>query len=239
MSSLVPACPLCFDSSASPFCSGSAWPTQGDFYLCKNCDGVFKNPKAQLSEEQEKHRYDLHNNSLEDAGYLQYLNKSWQGFLQHTPQNILSFTSSVLDYGCGPVKALEHILRDTEFRVSSWDKYYFPENLFHSHDTSDSLSTSPPQTTFDILFCHEVVEHFTRAAQDFERLISLTHTGSLLFIRTEFYPLSFQDFKAWYYKNDPTHVFFYQRKSFEHLASKHNLKIIDVFDNNKCILQVL
>lgn len=242
-------CPLCQSLNVHEYCSGTHWPLSGAFYFCQTCSVIFKHPDLALSAHEEKARYDLHTNSTEDLQYLNYLKHSWTRFMDrvqdmdmaagiktgaqtqvedqaqaHSEAEIHTTSMlNILDYGCGPVKALEHILQDAPFNTLSWDKYY--------HSTPLELES------FDIIFCHEVVEHFTQAQSDFEELLARTHPGSLLFIRTELYPDSLDEFKAWYYKNDPTHVIFYHPQSFKYLAQRYNLKLLDVFDGNKILLQ--
>ncbi|MCO5114627.1 MAG: class I SAM-dependent methyltransferase [Bdellovibrionaceae bacterium] len=250
-------CPLCLSLNIHEHGTGEQWPLKGAFYFCTNCKSVFKDPKNHLVPEAEKARYDLHNNSIEDSRYIQYLKKSWNEFIQNTPSSIsrqgvtvqekpsmlelqspnlytkelplsdngeMSF-KTILDYGCGPVKALEYILQSSPYEVQSWDKYYHTQ--------------APTRDTFDVIFCHEVVEHFTYASRDFDQLLQFAHQGSFLFLSTELYPQDFESFKKWYYKNDPTHVIFYQKESFEFLAQKHQLKCLGIFGNNKILLQKL
>ena len=258
MTHQAPHCPLCLSLNIHEHCSGEQWPLKGAFYFCTNCKSVFKDPKKHLIPEDEKARYDLHNNSIEDSRYIQYLEKSWNGFIQNIlsslnrqkvsvqkespgmlelqspnlytkelplSENGKMLFKTVLDYGCGPVKALEHILQSSSYEVQSWDKFYYTQPL--------------PLETFDVIFCHEVVEHFTHAEQDFDQLLRFAHKGTFLFLSTELYPQDFESFKKWYYKNDPTHVIFYQKESFEFLAQKHQLQLVSVFGNNKIILQKL
>ncbi len=41
------------------------------------------------------------------------------------------------------------------------------------------------------------------------------------------------EFESWYYKNDPTHVFFYQRATFEWIQKKFNF--LNVTFNHRLI----
>ena len=43
------------------------------FFECQSCSLIFRAEKDSLSPEQEKERYDLHRNSFEDEGYVNYL----------------------------------------------------------------------------------------------------------------------------------------------------------------------
>lgn len=212
------ACPLCQSTQATPFAL-DYYPL-GHFYKCSGCLGVFKSTKLYLNEADEKSRYDTHNNSLEDDRYLNYLKKSWDRFASHLSKH----PQSLLDFGCGPVKAIEHILKDQKnLNIKSWDKYYF---------------SSPLTETFDVIFCHEVVEHFLNPDQCFKDLKAYTHSGTSICIRTEFYPESESVFRNWYYKNDPTHVFFYHPDSFDVVANKLDGKVTHIFDGNKCIIEI-
>ena len=45
------------------------------YHFCSNCNSVFLDSEFYLTSENQKDRYLLHNNTLEDAGYKKYLEK--------------------------------------------------------------------------------------------------------------------------------------------------------------------
>ena len=55
-------------------------------------------------------------------------------------------------------------------------------------------------------------------------LISKLNKNGVLLIMTLLYNENI-DFKSWFYKNDPTHVFIYRKETIEFIARTYNLKI--------------
>lgn len=61
------------------------------------------------------------------------------------------------------------------------------------------------------------MEHFHDPKLEFEKLHALLNPGGALICKTDLYTEDI-DFKKWYYKNDPTHVFIYHKNSVKQLA---------------------
>jgi citrate lyase synthetase len=55
-------------------------------------------------------------------------------------------------------------------------------------------------------------------------LRGLLHKGAKLYLMTDIYDE--RDFATWYYKNDPTHVFFYTKESFEWIQKAYNFQTL-------------
>lgn len=182
------------------------------FYHCLDCEGIFRNPFYILPEKEEHKRYFTHNNDLNDPNYIKYLSESIAPFL-----NFIEPGEVGLDFGCGPTKGIEYILDQSGIEIMSYDKYFFPNSY---------------ETTFDYIFCHEVVEHFVKVREEFKNLVNQLKPRGRLFIRTETHP---KDFENWYYKNDSTHVFFFSEKTFINLALVFNLEFL-VLEKNKFVL---
>lgn len=67
------------------------------FHECINCKVIFKDPKHWPSEEDELNRYKEHNNSINDEGYVNFLNRFIdQGVNPYIHQG------NALDFGSGP-----------------------------------------------------------------------------------------------------------------------------------------
>ncbi len=158
-----------------------------NFYKCENCALVFKDRTHALSLTQQKPRYLRHKNDLTPE-YQKFLEQLWLSM-----KTFLKFDAHGLDYGCGPVKALESILGEG-FSCVSYDP------VFYNDETLLSKS-------YDFVFCSEVVEHFLNLDHDWHKLKSLIKTPEgLLGVMTAFVP---EDFENWHYHRDPTHVSFY------------------------------
>ena len=93
------------------------------------------------------------------------------------------------------------MLEDNHYRIKQYDPF------FHADITV-------LEQKYDYITCTEVAEHFKDPYQEFELLRKLLRPKGKLYIMTEFFDAE-KDFGSWYYKNDPTHVFFYHKKAFE------------------------
>lgn len=186
------------------------------FFKCKTCFGLFRNPRFVLIPEEECKRYQSHKNSLSDERYLYYLKKSFDYFSAGITKDMHG-----LDYGCGPTKGFEFLLKKENYNIESWDKYFFNQTQLK---------------TYDYIICHEVVEHFVDVRNEFDRLCRLLNKGGTLFIRTELQPLRSDDFENWYYKNDPTHCFFFSEKTWSYFDSVYGCNT-QKLDSNKFALK--
>lgn len=166
------------------------------YYRCDNCKSVMMDPADRLSPEEEKERYDQHNNDVEDPGYRKFVNPLVQEILKN-----FHVDAKGLDYGSGPGPVAAVMLKEKGFRVNLYDPFYYPD-------------TGVLKNKYDYIICSEVIEHFHRPVKEFETLKALLHTGGSLFCMTELLQDNI-DFANWYYKNDPTHVFFYHPETFE------------------------
>lgn len=146
-----------------------------------------------------------------------------QNFTSPITNSILStFTSNHLglDYGCGTAPVISKLLKDKGYRVELYDPYFYPNENYQNYQ-------------YDYIFSCEVFEHFYNPKQEIEKLLSiLKPTGSLL-VMTLIYDFEV-DFKDWYYRKDPTHVFIYTKKTVQFIADKYNLKA--KLENNRMII---
>ncbi|WP_309597799.1 methyltransferase domain-containing protein [Flavobacterium oreochromis] len=63
----------------------------------------------------------------------------------------------------------------------------------------------------------EVIEHFHHPKKEFQLLKELLVPKGKLYCMTHLYDSSIH-FEKWYYKNDTTHVFIYQKETIEWIA---------------------
>ncbi len=186
-------CPLCKETASEFY--------KEEFYLCGNCLGIFRHADSLPNRDQEKERYEKHNNDVFDTGF--------RSFVQPLTDAILSSFSADdlgLDFGSGPRSVVSEILKENHFSIKQYDPFFqnHPELL---------------ETTYDYIACCEVIEHFHNPAKEFQLLHKLLKPGACLIGMTEIYSPEI-DFKTWYYKNDKTHVFFYQRETLEWIKSE-------------------
>lgn len=202
MSKLTPSCPLC----AAPKSKLFLHDPERDYYHCQTCDLVFVPSDFFLDPDSEKKRYDQHQNSPEDAGYRDFLNRLMQPLIQKVPKG-----SRGLDFGAGPGPTLEGMLREAGYEMDIFDLYYAPEE--------DML-----QRNYDFITATEVVEHLREPGVELDRLWDCLRPGGWLGIMTSLRPVR-ELFERWYYKNDPTHICFYSRKTFEWLAARWQARL--------------
>ncbi|WP_372918039.1 class I SAM-dependent methyltransferase [Salegentibacter sp.] len=165
-----------------------------EFVRCTNCGGIQLLPEYYVAEDIEKQRYLTHNNDVEDPRYQQFVSPITSRVLGE-----FSFKHTGLDYGCGtgPVAATE--LEKHGYSVALYDPFF--------HSDKGVLTNS-----YDFIICCEVMEHFYEPTREFRELSGKLNPGGKLYCKTSLYSEDI-DFDNWYYKNDPTHVFFYTEES--------------------------
>ena len=83
---------------------------------------------------------------------------------------------------------------------------------FYAHDRSVF------QYQYDFITATEVLEHLHHPKMELNRLWGHLRPGGQLGIMTKLMPPP-ESFSDWHYKNDPTHVCFYSRATFQWLAA--------------------
>lgn len=168
-------------------------------------------PACRLCAEDEKKRYETHNNDPEDEGYRQFVapivNAIKKGFAPH---------HLGLDFGAGTGPVITHVLQQSGYHVNLYDPFFWrhPEHL---------------KLTYDYIACCEVIEHFHNPEKEFGLLRSLLTPNGALYCMTALYNDEI-DFENWYYKNDPTHVFFYHRKTVEWIKKQFSFSEAVIHD---------
>lgn len=175
-------------------CSYDAQEFCGAAFKCLHCGLVFKNPQNFLKIEEETQRYSFHKNTIEDPGYRNFLNR-----LLVPLESFLPTTFESLDFGCGPGPTLCKMLELKGGSVSNYDPVFYPD---------ESLL----KRKYHVVTSTEVVEHFKEPAKDWALLTGLVQTNGVLGIMTQFLDEKI-DYQSWWYKNDPTHVSFYNQKT--------------------------
>lgn len=179
---------------------------------------MFLDSQFFLDYESEKSRYDLHENTIENQGYVAMFEK----FIAEAVTPFHDSVKEILDYGSGPGPVLAELLKRKGYQADIYDPIY-AKNSFQ-------------ENSFDLITSTEVFEHFNDPKKDIEKLVSLLKSGAYLSIMTRFLPEK-DKFKSWFYKDDPSHVSFYSLKTFEFLGRENGLKIIKNNGFNLIILQ--
>jgi len=183
-----------------PLCGAVSDPFHEDrrrrYCRCEHCLLVFVPPEFHLSPDDEKAEYDLHQNRVDDPQYRAFLARLATPLLAE-----LAPGSRGLDFGCGPGPALAAMLREAGHRISVYDPFYFP--------AEDALRPG-----YDFITATEVVEHLRAPATELDRLWQLLVPGGVLGIMTKLVTDA-GAFAGWHYKNDPTHVCFFSRSTWQ------------------------
>lgn len=169
------------------------------YLRCDVCRLIFVPPEFHLSLAGEKAEYDLHENSPDDPGYRKFL-----GRLFEPVNDRIAAGSTGLDFGSGPGPTLSVMFEEAGHDVEIYDPFYSPDE-------------TPLTRQYDFVTASEVVEHFRNPADDLQRLWSCVKPGGLLGIMTK-QVIDQASFANWHYKNDPTHISFFSRETFNWLA---------------------
>lgn len=190
-----PPCPLCCQSTTEFFFSGH----EREYFRCKNCDLIFVETKYFLNPNEEKERYDLHENDIHDPGYREFLNRLAKPVMSH-----LKPQSSGLDFGSGPGPLLSLMLKEGGHEVGTYDPYYDPNEQTLEHQ-------------YDFITASEVLEHLHDPRGELIRLWNMLKPSGLLGVMTSLVTNEVE-FSKWHYARDPTHVVFYSRETMKWLA---------------------
>jgi len=188
-------CPIC----AAP--AGTFFENEKHkFYLCPTCGAIFRDPKQLLKETEERSRYLNHISGVEDMGYYDFVSP-----LIDRVKGDFDKGSLGLDFGCGHTPVLSEHLKNEGYQMAIFDPIFFKD-------------PKPLNKAYDFIVCCEVMEHFFQPLQEFQNLYNLLRPHGKLICKTHLYEPHL-DFDAWYYKNDPTHVFLYQTQSLQWIGN--------------------
>ena len=199
-----PACPLCHETEQITVLD-SAMPRR--YLACGRCYLAYMHPNDYLSEDDEKAYYATHENSIDDEGYVGFLNILLEPLLEIIEQKE---AKSALDYGCGPGPTLSVLLEQNGIRCDNYDPFFFPEAL------------SPP---YDVITATECFEHFHHPEDELRKLVSMLNPSGLLALMTSRWSND-EKFMHWHYNRDPTHVIFLHEKTIEFIEKNSGLSCI-------------
>lgn len=204
-------CPLCGEEGPDRFHQDR----YRDYYRCVNCRLVFVPPSQFLSREQEKARYDLHENSADDAGYVKFLAKLFDPVSAR-----LAPGSHGLDFGSGPGPTLSLMFEKAGHTVDLYDPFYAPDATVFERQ-------------YDFITASEVLEHLHNPRGELDRLWGILKRGGWLGIMTK-RARDAKAFKGWHYKDDDTHVIFFSDATFEWLGREWG--VAPEFEGNDVVM---
>jgi len=187
------------------------------YHRCQNCDYIYLNNKFHLNQENEKKHYDNHNNNLESLGYVKIFENLITDFILPQKQNI----KTALDFGCGEGEVLPTLLNQKNILCDKYDLFYFPKKNYRDKK-------------YDLITSTEVFEHLNNPLNTIKELLLHLNKNGYLLIMSAFHPSDNEDFLKWFYIKDVTHIGFFSILTFQYLAKKFNLKILQ--NNSKNII---
>lgn len=194
---LSPSCPLCRCEATQRYHSDSS----RNYHQCARCALVFVSAESHLAPSEELAYYELHENSLQDAGYRRFLSRCAAPLLGELQPH-----SQGLDFGCGPAPLLAAMLAEAGHRVELYDKFYAPNRGAMKRD-------------YDFIVATEVVEHLAEPGEELQRLWARLRPDGLLALMTKLV-ISPERFANWHYIRDPTHICFFSVETFRWLAEE-------------------
>ncbi len=187
------------------------------YFICSGCGALVKDKNYYLTAQQEKNRYEEHHNDVNDTRYQNFTSPITNAIINRFKPHQMG-----LDYGCGTGPVISKKLHEKGFRTKLYDPFFYPDE--------DYL-----EFQYDYIFSCEVFEHFHHPKQEIEKLIGLLKPRGYLIIMTHLYD-SKTNFKNWYYRNDPTHVFIFTLKTMQYIERRFDLTI-EKLNNRIIILQ--
>jgi len=195
-------CILCGSKKVSFFHKNQRY-----IYLeCPECRLIFANPEERLKHDEEKKRYDHHQNNPDDPGYREFLSRLFEPMIARIPEG-----SCGLDYGSGPGPTLHLMFKEAGHKMEIFDPFY-------------ANKPSVLQQKYDFITCTETAEHFYDPAAEFRKLWGMLKPGGILGIMTLLLDKP-EIFSNWHYSRDDTHVAFYRRATFRWLAGTLGAKL--------------
>ncbi|WP_108868604.1 class I SAM-dependent methyltransferase [Aquimarina aquimarini] len=183
------------------------------YFECLQCKGILLHPAHFLTPEEEKQRYQLHQNDVNDLSFQKYalpiVNRIQKDYTQ---------SHKGLDFGSGSGPVISHLLKQKNYTITEYDPF------FYNH-------VNALEKKYDYIVCCEVIEHFYTPYKEFDLLHSLLLPNGTLYCKTKVYDPR-TDFDSWWYKNDPTHVFFYTMDTIHWIKKRFNFKSIEIADND-------
>lgn len=194
-------CPLCQTTGKNFY--------QENYFECPTCSAIFKNRHQLPDATSEKQRYEVHNNDVNNLGYQKFASPITQAILTNFTQQ-----HTGLDFGAGTGPVISKILLDKGYNIKQYDPFFHPyPNLL--------------EQSYDYIACCEVIEHFFHPYKEFELLKKLLNPNGKLYCMTHIYDSSIV-FDDWYYKNDSTHVFIYQKETIKWIKQRFNFSSVTI-----------
>ena len=164
------------------------------YYDCDICRAIVKDEKYYLTADEEKARYETHNNDINDIRYQNFTSPITNYVIdKFLPEH------KGLDFGSGTGPVISSMLIKKGYNIVQYDPFFAPNIKILNN-------------MYDYIVCCEVIEHFHNPKMEIEKLISLLKANGRLLIMTMIYNDRI-NFENWNYRNDSTHVFIYRKET--------------------------
>lgn len=190
------------------------------YYRCSACGFVSLDDVFMVDEVREKKQYDQHENGLENEGYVQM----FEAFMDVSIVPYLENIETALEFGSGPGPVLSTLLERKGLEVDIYDLYYAPKKVYEGKK-------------YDLITSTEVFEHLQKPLDILALLVNHLNPNGYIVLMTKFPPKEDEAFLAWWYRRDPTHISFFTPKSFEVMAEKVGLKVLQTINDNIVVFQ--
>lgn len=190
---------------------------KAEYDVCNVCTFIYKTSDFHLDFEEEQEQYDRHENSIENEGYVNIFKNLITDYI-----NEINITRNILEFGSGPTPVFKMILEKENYKVYDFDPFYNPNEEYKNQK-------------YQLITSNEVPEHFSDPMKEIEHLVDLLEPNGYILFSTHFRNMPEEEFFKWWYRRDPTHISFFNVKTFEYICDKFGLEIIK-HDNKKTIL---
>jgi SAM-dependent methyltransferase len=189
------------------------------YHTCPDCEFIYLDPAHHLSPEEEKGRYELHENSIENDGYVKML----QSFIDRAVTPWAGEARTALEFGCGPGPVLKVLLERMGFVVDVYDPHFAPDKVYEGKQ-------------YDLITSTEVVEHLSDPLPVLALLRDHLAPGGTLALMTQFHANNPAHFQNWHYRREPTHIAFFTHQTFDVIAEALGLEILWRDDKDTVVL---
>ena len=141
----------------------------------------------------------------------------------------------VLDVGCGAGAQLCSMAAAGVEELTGCDPFIEKDLSYENGVKIFKKSVHDISGEFDIIMLNDSFEHMVDPHETFESLEKILAEGGIIKMTLPIYPnFTFDMYKEnWYQLDAPRHIFLHSRKSLEHLAKMHGLRLVQmVYDSN-------
>ncbi|WP_076413141.1 methyltransferase domain-containing protein [Shewanella sp. UCD-KL12] len=203
-------CPLCHNEHTSLFYQDK----KRSLFTCPQCQLIFSDAHSHLLPHVEKRRYQQNSEKYQKP-LAQFLQSLIQECAQQNAQPLTG-----LNFGRIAKPDTLEAISIYGHKLSQYDPFFAPDHSLLKQE-------------YDFISCYRVFEHFRFPSREWSLLCKLLKPGAWLAINTKILTEP-ENFTKWHHKNNPTHVSFYQRPTFEFLAQQAGFKLL--FASNDLIL---